>query len=77
MNQELVDSIARAVLYEGYALYPYRPSLKNQQRWTFGAVLPRAYCELHDGERWMMQSECLVEGGYDQPHCLRCLAGCD
>ena len=44
MNQALVDQIVDAVLYEGYILYPYRPSVKNQQRWTFGGLYPRAYC---------------------------------
>lgn len=33
--------IADAVLYEGYALYPYRASaLKNRRRWQFGVVGP-------------------------------------
>ena len=41
MNQALVDQIASAVLYEGYILYPYRPSVKNRQRWTFGGLVPR------------------------------------
>src|SRR5580704_7360831 len=31
-----VESVVQAVLYEGYMLYPYRPSsVKNRQRWTF------------------------------------------
>ena len=35
------DSVADAILYEGYMLYPYRRSaLKNQHRWTFGVVEP-------------------------------------
>lgn len=38
------EKIADAVLYEGYALYPYRPSaIKNQQRWTFGRIVPEIY----------------------------------
>jgi len=41
MNRTLVDQIADAVLYEGYLLYPYRPSVKNRQRWTFGGLYPR------------------------------------
>ncbi len=45
MNQALVDQIASAVLYEGYILYPYRPSVKNRQRWTFGGLVPRAYSQ--------------------------------
>jgi hydrogenase maturation protease len=35
------EEVARAVLYEGYILYPYRPSsVKNQQRFNFGVVYP-------------------------------------
>ena len=26
-----------------YFLYPYRPSVKNRQRWTFGGLYPRAW----------------------------------
>ena len=44
MNRALVDPIANAVLYEGYILYPYRPAVKNRQRWTFGGLYPEAYC---------------------------------
>jgi hypothetical protein len=66
VNQTLVDQIVDAVLYEGYILYPYRPSIKNRQRWTFGALYPRAYCEAAaTGDAWSMQTECLVRGGSD------------
>lgn len=48
-----VDKVANALLYEGYLLYPYRPSaLKNRQPFNFGVIAP--------GED--MQTECLVEG---------------
>lgn len=62
MNLSLVERIANAVLYEGYILYPYRPSaVKNQQRWNFGALCPRSYSEAQGGtESWTMQTECLV-----------------
>jgi hypothetical protein len=41
MNWEPAEKIARAVLYEGYLLYPYRESaLKNQYRSTLGTVEP-------------------------------------
>jgi hydrogenase maturation protease len=65
MNLKLVERIADAVLYEGYILYPYRPSaVKNQQRWNFGALCPQAYSVAQGGtEAWTMQTECLVEGG--------------
>ncbi len=63
MNLERVEKIAEAVLYEGYMLYPYRPSsVKNQQRWNFGVLCPRSYCEQQQSsEAWTMQTECLVK----------------
>jgi hypothetical protein len=64
MNFERADQIAKAVLYEGYMLYPYRPSsVKNRQRWNFGVVYPQAYSEAQDGEEpCSMQTQCLVFG---------------
>src|SRR5580693_5529724 len=64
MNAALVDGIVKAVLYEGYMLYPYRPSaVKNRQRFNFGVVYPRAYSEAQGGtDACMMQTECLVQG---------------
>jgi hypothetical protein len=64
MNLAKVDQIAKAVLYEGYMLYPYRPSsVKNRQRWNFGVVYPRAYSEAEGGEEaCSMRTECLVSG---------------
>jgi hypothetical protein len=64
MNLGTVEQIADAVLYEGYLLYPYRPSaVKNQQRFNFGVLYPRQYCELQSGsDAWEMRTECLVEG---------------
>ena len=63
MNLATVEKIAKAVLYEGYMLYPYRPSsVKNQQRWNFGVLCPQSYSEAQKGsEAWTMQTECLVE----------------
>jgi hydrogenase maturation protease len=61
MNRSRIEQIADAVLYEGYILYPYRPSLKNRQRWTFGGVFPRAYSERHAGsDRCSIQTQCLI-----------------
>jgi hypothetical protein len=64
MNLATVDKIAKAVLFEGYMLYPYRPSsVKNQQRWNFGVLCPQSYSEAQKGgEAWTMQTECLIEG---------------
>ncbi|WP_336206922.1 hypothetical protein [Nonomuraea sp. LPB2021202275-12-8] len=59
-----VRRLARAVLYEGYLLWPYRQSaLKNQQRWTIGGVHPEPYGRAHDGNAWVMRTECLLEDG--------------
>ncbi|MGA8540614.1 MAG: hypothetical protein WB566_14005 [Terriglobales bacterium] len=64
MNTKPIDAIARAVLYEGYMLYPYRPSsVKNRQRFNFGVLYPRSYSEAQTGsDAWSMQTECLIEG---------------
>jgi hydrogenase maturation protease len=61
MNRALVDRIADAVLYEGYILYPYRPSVKNRQRWTFGGLYPAAFCQ-SQGDAQSNQTECLIHG---------------
>ncbi len=64
MNTASADRIAKAVLYEGYMLYPYRPSsVKNRQRFNFGVVYPQPYstsCNANDP--WSMHAECLVQG---------------
>jgi hypothetical protein len=37
--------------------------MKNQQRWTFGGVFPRAYSEARgEDDPWLMQTQCLVSG---------------
>jgi hypothetical protein len=59
MNQPLVDRVVNAVLYEGFILYPYRPSVKNRHRWTFGGLYPPAYCR-GGADAPSMQTECLV-----------------
>jgi hypothetical protein len=61
---DTTKKIAEAVLYEGYILWPYRRSArKNQQRWTFGGVYPRAYSEARgEDDPWIMQTQCLVVG---------------
>jgi hydrogenase maturation protease len=66
MNQARVDQVVAAVLYEGYMLYPYRPSVKNRQRWTLGGLHPRAYSLAQGGvEPCDMQTQCLVLGEAD------------
>jgi hypothetical protein len=66
MNLAPVEAIAKAVLYEGYMLYPYRSSsVKNLQRWTFGGVYPRDYARLDKNYASSVQTECLVRSGGD------------
>ncbi len=63
MNLEKVEQIAEAVLYEGYMLYPYRPSsVKNQQRWNFGVLCPQSWCDAQPGsESHFLETQCLVK----------------
>jgi hydrogenase maturation protease len=62
MSVDRIRAIADAVLYEGYLLYPYRPSsIKNRQRWTFGGVFPADFAG-KQGDAAEMQTEVLVEG---------------
>jgi len=63
LNLEKVEQIAEAVLYEGYMLYPYRPtSVKNQQRWNFGVLCPQSWCDTRAGsESHFLQTQCLLK----------------
>ncbi|MBA4062761.1 MAG: hypothetical protein C0501_03470 [Isosphaera sp.] len=50
-----VEPIARAVLYEGYVLYPYRASaVKNRHRWSPGGLAPGG------GIGSSLRTECLL-----------------
>jgi hypothetical protein len=62
MNFDSVEEIAAAILYEGYILYPYRPTaVKNRQRWNFGTLYPRIYAEgQRPAESFRLVAECLV-----------------
>lgn len=61
MNRHQVDQLVNALLYEGYLLYPYRPSVKNRQRWSFGGLYPTSYTEGRSGsDASAMQTQCLV-----------------
>jgi hypothetical protein len=60
------ERIADAVLYEGYALYPYRASsTKNRVRWQFGVVIPRDFAEQGETDPWFVQTECPIERAPD------------
>jgi hypothetical protein len=64
MNQQLIDTIVHAVLYEGYVPHPYRASAGGkQQPFTFGRVYPEAYHDTQGGAvPYAIQTECLIEG---------------
>jgi hypothetical protein len=66
VNFRLVEEIASAVLYEGYILYPYRPSsLKNRQRFNFGVVAPEDESASASGEKSVLQTQCLLRATAD------------
>jgi hypothetical protein len=55
-------TLADAVMYEGYMLWPYRPSaLKNRRRWTFGCVFPPAWTNAHPDDACWMRTQVLLE----------------
>jgi hypothetical protein len=61
-------TLANAVMYEGYMLWPYRPSaLKNQRRWTFGCVFPPAWTAAHPDDACLMRTQVLLES---DPHAV-------
>jgi hypothetical protein len=62
-NDSPVEKLLEAVLYEGFILYPYRPSVKNTERWTFGGLYPPAFSQAQQSvESPMMQTQCLILG---------------
>ena len=68
------ESIARAVLYEGYMLYPYRASaIKNRQRCTFGTLFPAQHPDvLRGAESCRHQMQCLVNAAPSSMITLAC-----
>lgn len=64
MNLDLARTVADAVLYEGYLLYPYRStSGKNQARWQFGVLAPPGAAAAGLGEESGMATQCLLRPG--------------
>jgi hypothetical protein len=66
MNQEQLEELVDAVLYEGFILYPYRATSKKngRERFTFGRVYPESYSiAQHGAEPCVMQTECLLTTG--------------
>jgi hydrogenase maturation protease len=70
MSDEVLEEIINAVLYEGFILYPYRPSSRKNQRerFTFGRVYPQRYSIAERGaESCRMQTECLLSSSSESP----------
>ncbi len=66
MTLDRARTVADAVLYEGYLLYPYRASSrKNQVRWQFGVLGPPGAVQAGLGEESDMASQCLLRDGVD------------
>jgi hypothetical protein len=61
---DAAERVARAVLYEGYLLYPYYASSpKNRHRFQFGGLYPRSYTAANPGaDRSAVATEVLVQG---------------
>lgn len=64
MNRATAEKVTDAILYEGYMLYPYRPSaIKNRRRWSLGTLYPPVYEEVGGGtESNRLHTECLFAG---------------
>jgi len=61
MSLKLARTVADAVLFEGYLLYPYRStSSKNRVRWQFGVLGPQGAAEASLGEESAMSAQCLL-----------------
>jgi hypothetical protein len=61
VNLDRARTVADAVLYEGYLLYPYRAtSAKNQVRWQFGVLGPPGASADGLGEDDRMATQCLL-----------------
>jgi hypothetical protein len=64
MSIDAVRTIADAVLYEGYLLYPYRrSSSKNRSRWQFGVLGPPRATAASFGEAPDLAMQCLIAPG--------------
>lgn len=62
-----IERICNALLYEGYALFPYRHNaLKNQKRFNFGVLSPKCWAEKQINEHFFQQIEILILAEKDE-----------
>jgi hypothetical protein len=64
MNSAL-EELVRSLLYEGYALYPYTPGVKNATPTPFGIVYPPSYAEAQPAAYSMLRLEAVLQGDPD------------
>jgi hypothetical protein len=61
VSRERWARLAGTLLYEGYALYPYRASaLKNRKRFDFGVVFPEGWAGATGSDARSMRTECVL-----------------
>jgi hypothetical protein len=60
-----IEELVRSLLYEGYALYPYTPGVKNATPTPFGIVYPPDYAEAQPAAYSMLRLEAVLRGGPD------------
>ena len=60
-----IEELVRSLLYEGYALYPYTPGVKNATPTPFGIVYPPDYSEVQPAAFSMLRLEAVLQGGPD------------
>ena len=60
-----MEELVRSLLYEGYALYPYTPGVKNATPTPFGIVYPPGYAEAQPAAFSMLRLEAVFEGAPD------------
>ncbi|HEY7266138.1 MAG TPA: hypothetical protein VH501_00450 [Solirubrobacterales bacterium] len=60
-----IEELVRSLLFEGYALYPYTPGVKNATPTPFGIVYPPAYAEAQPAAHSMLRLEAVLRGGPD------------
>jgi len=64
MNRS-IEELVRSLLYEGYALYPYTPGVKNATPTPFGIVYPPAYAEAQPAAFSMLRLEAVLQADPD------------
>ncbi len=64
-----IEELVRSLLYEGYALYPYTPGVKNAMPTPFGIVYPPSYSEAQPAAFSMLRLEAVLQGGPDARVC--------